>query len=146
MTIAPGVVSRSTKSEQNKPLCSRVDELAAHRRSDPHQPILAKDVLDALDQQGQLTLEHEKDLLLLLVRVYTPPLARLEHDQVHPKSVQAQLAAQWLETLVASAIEHSELDIGLSHRASIEPREKTSRGSAPILEDFVVVVVALAVA
>jgi hypothetical protein len=76
-------------------------------------------VLDTLNEQGQLTLEHEIDLLLLLMRMYAPPLVRLEHDQVHPKGAHTQLAPQRLEALATITVKGGKGDVKLSHRASI---------------------------
>ena len=42
-------------------------------------------VLDALDDERQLALEHEVDLLLALVGMDPPALARLQDDEVHPE-------------------------------------------------------------
>jgi hypothetical protein len=124
VAVASGMLARSTQREQHETLGSRVYELAAHRRTNPHHTVESKDMLGALDEQGQLTFEHEINLILALVRVYSPPLAGLKHDQVHPKSAYAQLTAQRLKTLVAIAIERGEGDVGVGvgHHASIEPR------------------------
>jgi hypothetical protein len=88
-------------------------------------------VLGAFNQQGQLTLEHEVDLLLVLMRVDAPPLAGLEHDEVHPEGAHAQLAPQRLETLAAVAIERTERDVRIGHRASIEPPAVRPCGCPP---------------
>jgi hypothetical protein len=71
------------------------------------------------------------------MRMDAPPLARLEHDQVHPEGAHVQRAPQRLETLVAVTIERRERDVGVGHRASIEPPairasgDATSRGGLP---------------
>jgi len=119
MGISTDVIPRSSKSEQYQTLRSRVDELAAHICTNPRQPIWAKHVLDSLYQQRQLTFEHQVDLLLLLVRMYATPLARLKHDQIHAKAAHVELASQRLETLADATVEGCKRDIRLSHDASI---------------------------
>ncbi len=79
-------------------------------------------MLNALNEQGQLTLEYEVDLLLLLVRMYASPLTRLKHNQVHPKGARTQLSSQRLEALATTTIKRGECDVKLSHRASIGHR------------------------
>jgi hypothetical protein len=115
------VVTRSAEGEQDDAVRSCVDELAAHCWADPHQMVWGKHVIDAFNQQRQLTLEHQVDLLLTLMRMDAPPLARLEHDHVHPERAHIQLAPQRLETLAAVTIKRRERDVRVGHRASIEP-------------------------
>ncbi len=127
MAIPADVIAGSAERDQHDALRSCVDELAAHLGADPHQVVAAKDVLDALHQQRQLTLEDEVDLLLVAMRVYASALTGLEHEQVDAEAVHAQLAAQGLEALAAVAIELGERYVRFGHRLlSIEPREGQS--------------------
>lgn len=121
MGISPDVLARAAECDQDEASGSCVDELAAHRRTHPHQTVGTEHVLDSLDQQRQLTLENEVDLLLVLMRMYASSLARLEHDQVDPEAAHLQLAPQSLEALAAVAIELGERYVGLGHGASIGP-------------------------
>lgn len=85
MAVSTHVVSGSAQGKQDEALRPRVHELATHRWADPHEAVWSKQVLGALDDQGQLALEYEIDLLLVLMRVDASPLAGLERDEVHAK-------------------------------------------------------------
>lgn len=83
MAVSTHVVSGSAQGKQDEALRPRVHELATHRWADPHEAVWTKQVLGALDEEGQLALEYEVDLLLILMRVDASTLAGLEHDEVH---------------------------------------------------------------
>lgn len=107
------------QGEQEQALSSSVHELAAHRRTYPGQMTWPKHVLNALDEQRQLALEHEIDLFLALMRMYAPSLSRLKRHQVNPEGAHAELSSQRLEALIAIAIQHGKRDVGLGHGARI---------------------------
>jgi hypothetical protein len=117
--VSADVISRCSESEEHQMLGSRVDELAARICTDPHETIRAKQMLDSLYQQGQLTFEHQVDLLLLLMRMYAASLARLKHDQIDAKATHIELASQRLKTLTDATIERCERDISFSHDPSL---------------------------
>lgn len=115
------MVAAGPQGEHDEAVRSGVDELAAHRRADAHQAVSAEHVRDAFHQQRQLAVQHDVDLLLMLMGVDAPALAGLQHDEVHPEGTHAELTSQRLEALAAVAIERSERDVGLDHRASLDP-------------------------
>jgi hypothetical protein len=105
----------AAKREQDESLPSAVDQLAAHRRSDPHELPASEVMLGLLDPEGQLTLQHEIDLLLALVRVYAPALARLEDDEVHPEGADPEFPAQRLQALIGIGFKRCEGEIAVGH-------------------------------
>jgi hypothetical protein len=116
------VLAGAAERQQDKALGARVDELAAHTGRDAHCALGVEHVLDALDHQRQLTGEHEIDLLLAVVRVDAPTLARREQQQVDAEGAHAELATQRLKALRLLVVECRECDVVVSHRASIGPR------------------------
>jgi hypothetical protein len=58
------VVARSAEGQQDEAPRARVDELATHRGADADEAVGAEHLLRALDEQGQLAVQHEVDLLL----------------------------------------------------------------------------------
>jgi len=85
VAVSTRVFSGSAQGEQDEALRPSVDELATHSRTDPSRALWTEHVLGPLDEQGQLTPEHEVDLFSFLVRVNASPLAGLDHDEVHPE-------------------------------------------------------------
>ena len=79
----PHLTDGPCTDKQDEALRPRVHELATHCWADPHEAVWTKQVLGALDEEGQLALEYEVDLLLILMRVDASTLAGLEHDEVH---------------------------------------------------------------
>lgn len=119
MGVSTDVLAGSPQGEHHKAPWSGVDELAAHGSTHPHHAVWAKHMLNALHEQAQLALQHDVDLVLLLMRMNTPALAGLEHDQIHAKRAHAELAAQRLEALAAVAIESGERNLRVGHHLSI---------------------------
>ena len=66
----------TAQRDHDDPLGSAVDELAAHLRRDAHELAGPDGLLLALDDQRQRPLEDEIDLLLALVAMDAPALAR----------------------------------------------------------------------
>ncbi len=125
--VLPGRAER----EQHEPLGASVQQLAADLRRDASQAIDAEPVLDALDHERQLALQHEVDLLLALVCVHPTPLSGLQDDQVDPERAQAELAAQPLIALRPRAVERREGYVRLGHRLSwIQPHGAAAAANA----------------
>lgn len=99
------MLAGAPEREQHQAFLAGVDQLTADAGADPREAVGTKDVLDAVDAQRQLALEHEIDLLLVLVGVDASSLAGLEQDQVQPEGAHAELASQRLEALCAGPIE-----------------------------------------
>jgi len=126
------VLARPTEGQHDEAVRAAVNQLAAHVWTDAHQAVRGQHVLDAFYNQGQLALEDEVDLFLVLVRVDAKPLARLQHDQVHPERAHAEFAPQRLKTLAAIAIERAKRNIRTSHQTSI-CADATSRPLARVV-------------
>src|SRR6185369_6100277 len=77
-----------------------VDQLALDARGDADDLAALERRLLALDEQGERPLEHEVDLLLALVRVDAPALARVQHDLVEAEARDAELGAQAHEAVL----------------------------------------------
>src|SRR3954454_11803199 len=92
--VAPVVRLGAAEGDQRDAPLAAVHQPPAHVRRDPRELAGAQLALLALDGQGQRPLEHEVDLLLALVAVDAPLLARPEHDQVHAERADPELAAQ----------------------------------------------------
>ena len=80
----------------------------------------SQDLLLALDQQRQRPLQHEVDLLLALVAVDAPALARLEHHLVDPEARDPERAAQRDEALAGVGIERGACDAVVHGRRSYD--------------------------
>src|SRR5438093_979156 len=73
---------------------------AAHRGGDADQLMGLQAVLRApLQLERELSCDHHVHLLLALVAMDAPALARLQRDQVHAERLHAQLPAQRAEAL-----------------------------------------------
>ena len=87
--------------------------LTSWRRTGPGTRAIssrAQRALAVVEHQRQLALEHEVDLLLVLVHVHAAALAGLERQQVEPEALRPQLAAQALEALAGVAVQ-----LGVGH-------------------------------
>ena len=111
---------RAADGEHDEPLVPAIHELAPDGGRDTSGVVGAQLALLALDDQGQGALEHEVDLLLVLVGVDAPALTRQEDHDVDPERRHPQLPAQRLEALRAVAVDRVEGHIELVHRRSLE--------------------------
>ena len=118
------MLAGATKCEDDQSLRSAVGQLAAHRWPDSHELPPSEPMLRFLDVERQLALKHEIDLLLTLVSVYASPLARLEDNEVQAEGTHPQLAAQWLEAIIAVRFQRGEGKIQVGHAG------KTTRSRA----------------
>lgn len=109
------MLTGAAEREQHEPLGAGVRELAPRGGADADEPIGADDVLDALDAERQLTLEHEEDLLLMLVRVDAPARAGWQHDEVAAERADAELVAQHLTARGGVAVEGGEGERVVGH-------------------------------
>jgi hypothetical protein len=98
------VITVTAQRQQNEALRSRVHELPTHFWRDADEVVTAENVLDPLNQQGQLTLEYQVYLLLVLVSVDPQSLARLEQHEIHPKGMHTERAPQRMKALTAVAL------------------------------------------
>ena len=106
----------AAEREQRQRLVAAVGEPAAHAGPDAGQLAAAQLVRLALQLERQRALEHEVDLLLALVAVDPPALARPQADQVQAERRDAELAPQRLEALVAVEVECGERHALLGRR------------------------------
>ena len=74
-TVAPLVLAGAAQREQHERLTAGVHELAAGGGRHACQLVAAEHVLGAIEHERELTLEHQVDLLLVLVPVDPPALA-----------------------------------------------------------------------
>src|SRR5689334_13765691 len=85
LAVTADVLVRATERKQHDPTRTAVDQLTANRRRHPDQLPHGQLAPLALEQQRQRALEHQVDLLLVLVPVDPPALSRLQDDLVHPE-------------------------------------------------------------
>ena len=105
-----------------------VHQLTTKRRRDANQIARAKFMVLPLNDQREAALQHEKHLLLALVRVDPSALSRLEHDLVQTECGHAKLTPKREETLAGLRIEPSPSD-AVFHRSSSCHRPARSRAS-----------------
>ena len=108
------VASQSVNAMPSRPSCSPAPPIASRcsgpgprltswrltPRRDADQLAALERRLLALDEQGERPLEHEVDLLLALVGVDAPALARVQHDLVEAEARDAELGAQAHEAVL----------------------------------------------
>ena len=98
-TISTFVDARAAQREDNDRDVSGVHELSSHRWADASNFVDCEFVFCALDDQGQLAVEHHVNLFLALMGVNPSSLPGLQHDRVDPERLDAKLAPKSLKAL-----------------------------------------------
>src|SRR3990172_4810644 len=102
----PALVRLGAPNGENRQAArSPIDELAADVRGDAHHFVLTEISPLALDEERERPLEDDVDLLLALVPMDPPALARAEDDQVEAERLDAEVAAETLEALARVEVE-----------------------------------------
>src|SRR5918995_3284350 len=105
LPVAADVLAGSAEREQHEAAGAAVGELAAHGRRNAHELSALERLLLTLDQQGERSVEHEVDLLLLRMAVDAATLAGFEHHLVEPEGRDPELAAEGDEALGCVEVE-----------------------------------------
>ena len=115
-SCAPGVAPSATIAQRSGP---RLTELAAHAGPDAGQLSAAEVVRLTLDDQRERALPDEVDLLLALVIVHAPALARGEDYEIHADAAQLERPSQRDEALAAVEGERGAGEAGVGHPATL---------------------------
>src|SRR6202035_5287938 len=134
LAVAAVVLASGSDRDERARRCGSVYTLAPDACGNPHQFALAEFNIVPLDDDGQLSAQHEVDLLLPPVAVDAPSLPRLERDLIDPERLYSEGDPQRNEALGGVVVNHGSLDsLGAHHRGSVpQGRPRTSEWWCPL--------------
>jgi hypothetical protein len=93
LRVTAAVLARAAERDQDQTPRATIHDLALELRRDPNQLAHGKLRLLAFDHQRQAALEHQIDLLLVIVEMNPAALPGLHDDLVEPEAADAEPAA-----------------------------------------------------
>src|SRR5215217_900956 len=133
LPVTADVLFRAAEGNQDEPPGPAVDEPPAHGERDADQLAALERLRLALDQEGEGSVEHQVDLLLLRVAVDASRLARPQHDLVEAEGRDPELPPQGEEARRRHSrhYETFPLDVERSDEPSPSSRSERSREGPP---------------